>query len=305
MPCFVTPRVVRTALLSAGLTLSFACQKPDSSASEAAGSAQKPEPREAPSAQPGLDMPPPADVNAPPADAKTFANGVASKVLKPGGGGEHPADNDCVRAHFSAWKRDGSLFSSSRAQKTPELTCLRTSIEGLREPLEEMSVGEARRVWVPGNLTFVSSEPDEPAPNVDLTFDVELVDIVKGPEAPPDLNEPPKSAKKTRSGVRYRVLSESHEKQHPSAESTVRLRFTGFTRDGAVFESTELSQRPTLVALRELPKGLSEGIEHMVVGEKTRFWIPAELAYGEKPQRRGLPAGALVYDVELLAITKP
>ncbi len=39
----------------------------------------------------------------------------------------------------------------------------------------------------------------------------------------------------------------------------------------------------------------------MVVGEKTRFWIPGKLAYGDKP-RRGAPAGTLVFDIELLAI---
>jgi len=40
----------------------------------------------------------------------------------------------------------------------------------------------------------------------------------------------------------------------------------------------------------------------MVEGEKTRFWIPAELAYGEKPPSPGPPAGKLVFDVELIKI---
>jgi peptidylprolyl isomerase len=40
----------------------------------------------------------------------------------------------------------------------------------------------------------------------------------------------------------------------------------------------------------------------MVVGDKMRFWIPAGLAYGEVPRRPGLPAGMLVFDVELLDI---
>jgi peptidylprolyl isomerase len=40
----------------------------------------------------------------------------------------------------------------------------------------------------------------------------------------------------------------------------------------------------------------------MVVGEKTRFWIPAELAYGVVPKRPGAPAGNLTFDIELLSI---
>ncbi len=40
----------------------------------------------------------------------------------------------------------------------------------------------------------------------------------------------------------------------------------------------------------------------MVVGDKTRFWIPGELAYGNSPSSPGAPAGTLVFDIELLAI---
>jgi len=36
-----------------------------------------------------------------------------------------------------------------------------------------------------------------------------------------------------------------------------------------------------------------------VVGEKRRFWIPEELAYGGEP---GKPAGTLVFDVDLISI---
>ena len=304
MPDLFSLRFLAPAPLLACLTVSLACGESPSSASapDAPPRAQVAAPSPGPSA---LESRAPADVAAPPAGAKRFANGVACTVLEAGRGGEHPAQNDCIRAHFTAWKRDGSLFSSSRGHKDLELTCLRASIEGLRAPLGEMSVGESRRVWVPGNLTFVSSEPDEPAPNVDLTFDVELVEIVKGPEAPADLASPPPDAKQTRSGLRYRVLAAGTGNVHPGPRSTVRVRFTGFKRDGSIFESTELNHKPTLVSLRELPPGLSEGMQQMVVGDKTRFWVPAELAYGEHPRRRSQPAGPLLYDVELLAIPQP
>jgi FKBP-type peptidyl-prolyl cis-trans isomerase len=294
--------LVPLTLVAAALLSLWSCDRTPSASqgAQARDEAAKPPAKEAPELKPAHAAP--KDVAAPPHDASRLANGVATKLLKAGQGTDHPADNDCIKAHFTAYKRDGSLFSSSRAQTEPELQCLRTSIAGLRDVFKLMVVGEQRRAWIPANLTFVSSEPDEPAPNLDLTFDLELFEIVKGPVTPPDLGKPPSAAKKTRSGVRYRVLVVGAGKAHPSLESSVRLRFTGFTQDGAVFETTELTGRPTLVALRELVPGLAEGITHMVVGEKTRFWVPAERAYGVAPKRRGAPAGPLVYDVELLAI---
>jgi len=48
-------------------------------------------------------------------------------------------------------------------------------------------------------------------------------------------------------------------------------------------------------------KGWTEGVQLMVEGEKTRFWIPAELAYGSNP-RPGAPSGPLTFDIELLEI---
>ena len=44
--------------------------------------------------------------------------------------------------------------------------------------------------------------------------------------------------------------------------------------------------------------GWTEGVQLMVEGEKTRFWIPEELAYKGKQA----PYGMLVFDVELIKI---
>ena len=82
-------------------------------------------------------------------------------MLEAGRGGEHPAQNDCIRAHFTAWKRDGSLFSSSRGHKDLELTCLRASIEGLgmahaRHPLGKVTASFGVASFDPGSMTSAS-----------------------------------------------------------------------------------------------------------------------------------------------------
>jgi FKBP-type peptidyl-prolyl cis-trans isomerase len=242
-------------------------------------------------------------VAAPPSDAERHADGVASKLLVAGRGGEPVAANDCVRAEFVSWKRDGTPFSSS-AVHAPPLQCLGTMIPGLRTAVLAMRAGERRRVWVPAAQTFVPSEPDDPVPGADLTFELEVLDIVRAPATPAELDRPAAKAKKTPSGLAYLVLAAGQGAQHPMPTSRLRLRFSGWTRDGKLFETTELTDRPSVVGVTEVMPGLREALALMVAGEKARFWIPAKLAYGEKPTRKGFPAGSMVYDVELLAIEK-
>ena len=60
----------------------------------------------------------PADVKAPPADAKRTASGLAYKVLKPGTGTPHPKATDMVMVHYTGWTTDGKMFDSSRDART-------------------------------------------------------------------------------------------------------------------------------------------------------------------------------------------
>jgi peptidylprolyl isomerase len=69
-----------------------------------------------------------------------------------------------------------------------------------------------------------------------------------------------------------------------------------------MFDSSVQRNQPSSFALNGVIKGWTEGVQLMVEGEKTRFWIPADLAYGDKPARPGAPSGTLVFDIELLQI---
>ncbi len=79
------------------------------------------------------------------------------------------------------------------------------------------------------------------------------------------------------------------------------MHYTGWTTAGKMFDSSVLRGQPATFPLNRVIKGWTEGVQLMVEGEKTRFWIPAELAYGTNP-RPGAPSGMLVFDVELLKI---
>jgi FKBP-type peptidyl-prolyl cis-trans isomerase len=251
-------------------------------------------------------IPAPADVATPPADAKKTASGLATKILTPGKGKEHPQDADSVKVHYTGWTSDGKMFDSSVARGEPTSFGVTQVIAGWTEALKLMVVGEKRRMWIPAKIAYgETARPGYPAGQ--LTFDVELLDITappKPPETPTDVAGPPAGAKKTESGLAYRVLKKGTGKDHPSATSRVRVHYSGWTKDGKMFDSSVTRGEPTSFGLNQVIPGWTEGVQLMVVGEKTRFWIPGKLAYGDEPKRPGAPSGQLTFDVELLDIEK-
>ena len=115
--------------------------------------------------------------------------------------------------------------------------------------------------------------------------------------APEDVSAPPPSAQKTPSGLAYRVLKVGTGVGHPTATSRVTVHYTGWTTDGKMFDSSVRRGEPASFPLNGVISGWTEGLQLMVKGEKTRFWIPENLAY---QGRAGAPMGMLVFDVELL-----
>jgi FKBP-type peptidyl-prolyl cis-trans isomerase len=250
-------------------------------------------------------LPAPADVAAAPADAEKTASGLASKVLQKGTGTEHPGAEDKVKVHYTGWMTDGKMFDSSVVRGEPAEFPLDHVIKGWTEGVQLMVQGEKRRFWIPGNLAYGETPRRPGAPSGTLVFDVELLGIQKAPPAPAvptDVAAAPKSAKKTASGIAYRVLVKGKGKQHPTATSTVKVHYSGWTTDGKRFDSSVVRGEPAEFPLNGVIKGWTEGVQLMVVGEKTRFWIPGKLAYGDEPGPGGRPFGMLVFDIELLEI---
>jgi FKBP-type peptidyl-prolyl cis-trans isomerase len=251
-------------------------------------------------------LPAPADVAAAPADAEKSATGLASKSLQKGTGTDHPAAEDTVKVHYTGWMTDGKMFDSSVVRGQPAEFPLDHVIKGWTEGLQLMVVGEKRRFWIPADLAYGDTPRRPGGPSGTLVFDVELLDIKKAPAAPavpPDVAAAPKSAKKTGSGLAYRVLVKGKGKQHPTASDVVKVHYTGWTTDGKRFDSSVMRGQPAEFPLGGVIKGWTEGVQLMVEGEKTRFWIPGKMAYGDEPTP-GRPYGMLVFDIELLEIKK-
>lgn len=247
----------------------------------------------------------PADVKAAPADAEKTKSGLASKVLKPGTGTEKPAAVDTVTVHYCGWTTDGKKFDSSLDRGQPTSFPLNQVIKGWTEGLQLMTQGEIRRFWIPADLAY-GENPGGGRPGGTLVFDVELLSIKvapKPPAVPEDVKEAPATAEKTASGLASKVLAKGTGEVRPKVTDTVSVHYTGWTTDGQMFDSSVMRGQAATFPLNRVIPGWSEGVQLMVEGEKRRFWIPAELAYGKNPPP-GAPAGVLVFDVELLQIVK-
>lgn len=117
-------------------------------------------------------------------------------------------------------------------------------------------------------------------------------------------NSQAEGVKTTASGLQYKVLNKGDGSIHPKATDSVKVHYHGTLIDGTVFDSSVERGKPISFPLNRVIKGWTEGLQLMVVGEKTRLYIPSELGYGFRSVGK-IPAGStLIFDVELLGINE-
>ncbi|HIO20586.1 MAG TPA: hypothetical protein EYN11_05750, partial [Phycisphaerales bacterium] len=105
------------------------------------------------------------------------------------------------------------------------------------------------------------------------------------------------------SGLEWWVITEGNvDGDSPSPTSMVKVHYTGWLEDGTKFDSSVDRGQPSSFPLNRVIRGWTEGVGLMKVGEKCKFRIPANLAYGSRG-RPSIPANStLIFDVELLDI---
>ena len=108
----------------------------------------------------------------------------------------------------------------------------------------------------------------------------------------------------TESGLQYEVLLAA-DGPKPKETDRVSVHYHGTLIDGTVFDSSVDRGEPAQFALNGVIPGWTEGIQLMSVGSKFKFYLPAELAYGDNGAGDVIQPGAmLIFEVELLEILK-
>lgn len=112
------------------------------------------------------------------------------------------------------------------------------------------------------------------------------------------------NATTTASGLKYIVLQQGSGNK-PVATSNVKVHYTGMFLDGKVFDSSVQRGETIDFGLNQVIKGWTEGVQLMPEGSKYKFYIPSDLAYGERGAGGVIPPNAdLIFEVELIKINQ-
>jgi peptidylprolyl isomerase len=105
----------------------------------------------------------------------------------------------------------------------------------------------------------------------------------------------------TSSGLQYKVITPGSGIS-PRATDLVKVHYHGTLIDGSVFDSSVERESPSSFALNQVIKGWTEGLQTMKEGGKSTFYIPANIAYGDRAVGP-IPANStLIFEVELLKV---
>ncbi len=117
-------------------------------------------------------------------------------------------------------------------------------------------------------------------------------------------NKEKEGVKVTESGLQYKVIKEGSGKS-PTDSSQVKVNYKGTFIDGEVFDSSYDRGEPATFSVDRVIPGWSEGIKMMKEGAKWEFYIPSDIAYGERGTRGIDPNSTLIFEVELLEVLPP
>lgn len=106
----------------------------------------------------------------------------------------------------------------------------------------------------------------------------------------------------TASGLQYEVLTAGTGAK-PLATDSVLVNYKGTLLDGKQFDSSYDRGEPINFTLNQVIKGWTEGVQLMPAGSKYKFYVPYDLAYGERGYGPDIPPySTLIFEIELLKV---
>ncbi len=265
------------------------------------------------------------------AGVTTTASGLQYEVISRGTGTVTPKATDRVEVHYTGLLIDGQVFDSSVKRNQTATFGLNQVIPGWTEGLQFMKVGDKFRFFIPYNLAYGEQARGAIIKGFStLIFEVELFKIEETeqhsaddghnhgqPAAQPAGNDKAlgqaflaENKKRagvvtTASGLQYEVMKKGTGTVSPGPTDKVEVHYHGTLINGTVFDSSVQRGETISFGLNQVIKGWTEGVQLMKEGDKFKFFIPSDLAYGDNSPGAGIPPGAtLIFEVELFKVTK-
>jgi len=226
------------------------------------------------------------------------------------GNGKKVEKGNKVSAHYIGTLADGTFFDSSSRENNAPISFkvgMGQVIPGWDEAFQLLNVGDKALLTIPPSLAYGSNGAGGVIPpNATLKFEVEVMDAIESPKPKPAVPFEVKDLDTVRmqSGLRF-IKIESGNGVKAQQGKYVSVHYTGYLLDGKKFDSSVERGEPLEFQLGRgmVIKGWEEGIELMHVGDKMRFIIPSELAYGETGAPGAIPPNAtLIFDCELVDV---
>jgi len=106
--------------------------------------------------------------------------------------------------------------------------------------------------------------------------------------------------------MQYKIIKEGTG-ETPKSNDMVRVNYRGTLVNGKEFDSTaKHGTEPSKLAVNGVIKGWSDALEMMKVGSKWEIYLPATLAYGDRPAGPDIgPGSTLIFEMELVGIEPP
>ena len=185
----------------------------------------------------------------------------------------HPKPEDLVTVHYTGLDdRRKDVRQLGRRAASRATFPLNRVIAGWTEGVQLMVAGETRRFWIPEELAYKGRR--DPQGHARVRRRAALV-RARRPQAPVRREGAAVGREEDRRAAwPTRCIQPGKGTRHPSASSQVTVHYTGWTTDGKMFDSSVTRGEPATFPLNGVIPGWTEGVQLMVEGEKTRFWIP-------------------------------
>lgn len=237
-------------------------------------------------------------------------SGLHYEILEEGPkDGLSPGLTDLIAMNYAATTLDGIEFdSSARRGAAARVQVQQLFLPGLIEGIQLMSAGDRYRFSIPSELAFGENSAGPLEPNSAMIFDIELLNVtnpaiaLKASLAFLEENKKKKGIVTTESGLQYEIISEGPaDGKSPTEVNRVEVDYEGKLINGTIFDSSYARGQPIDFGVTQVIAGWTEGLQLMSEGDKFRFFIPPDLAYGEAGGPGGGigPNEALIFEVEL------